>query len=59
PGYFPDLVPTDFHIFRSLQNSLAGKNLNNFRAIKRAVSSAFSDESEDFYERRITQVPRR
>ena len=29
PPYSPDLVPSDYFLFRSLQNSLNGKNFNN------------------------------
>ncbi|KOC63744.1 hypothetical protein WH47_02283, partial [Habropoda laboriosa] len=41
-GYFLNLVPIDFHIFRSLHNSLDGKNFNNFEAVKSAISSFFN-----------------
>ncbi|KOC67796.1 hypothetical protein WH47_12126 [Habropoda laboriosa] len=41
------LVPIDFHIFRLLQSSFDGKILNNFQAVKSAISF-FTDKSEDF-----------
>lgn len=49
PPYSLDLTPTDFHFFRSLQNSLDGKNLNNFEATKSTITYFFNDKSEDFY----------
>ncbi|KOC63024.1 hypothetical protein WH47_04447, partial [Habropoda laboriosa] len=50
---------TDFHTFRSLQNSVDGKNFNNFEAVRSAISSSFNDKSADLYERSITQRPQR
>ena len=34
PPYSPDLAPSDYFLFRSLQNSLNGKNFNNDDDIK-------------------------
>ncbi|KOC61443.1 hypothetical protein WH47_06300 [Habropoda laboriosa] len=39
----------DFHIFRSLQNSLNERNLNNFETMKSAIRPFFNNKSEDFY----------
>ena len=33
--YSPNIVPLDFHLFRSLQNSLNGKNFNSLEDYKR------------------------
>ena len=35
PPYSPDIAPSDFHLFRSLQNSLNGKNFNSLEYCKR------------------------
>ena len=35
PPYSPDIAPSDFHLFRSLQNSLNGKNVNSLEDCKR------------------------
>ena len=35
PPYSPDIAPLDFHLFRSLQNSLNGKNFNSLEDCKR------------------------
>jgi len=34
PSYSPDLAPSNYHLFRSLQNSLDEKNFPNLDAIK-------------------------
>jgi [histone H3]-lysine36 N-dimethyltransferase SETMAR len=33
PPYSPDLVPSDYHLFRSLQHFLKGKSFNNERKL--------------------------
>ncbi|XP_076375572.1 histone-lysine N-methyltransferase SETMAR-like [Megalopta genalis] len=40
--YSPDVVPTGFHLFRSLQNSLNGKNLNSKEAVKEHLERSFA-----------------
>ena len=34
PPYSPVLAPSDYYLFRSLQNSLNGKTLNDGEAVK-------------------------
>ncbi|KZC12008.1 Histone-lysine N-methyltransferase SETMAR [Dufourea novaeangliae] len=33
PVYSPDMVPSDYHLFRSLQNSLTGKTLDSNKGV--------------------------
>ena len=41
PPYSPDIVPSDFYLFRSLQNSFNGKNLNVLEDCKRHLEQFF------------------
>ena len=41
PPYSPDLAPSDYFLFRSLQNSLNDKNFNNDVDIKSLPNSVF------------------
>lgn len=59
PPYSPDLAPSDFHLFRSLQNSLNGKNLTSLEACKNHLDQFFVDKSQKFYERGIMKLPER
>ncbi|KOC64283.1 Histone-lysine N-methyltransferase SETMAR, partial [Habropoda laboriosa] len=59
PPYSPDLAPTDFHLFRALQNNSNGKNFKTFEDVKSAIDSFFSDKSQDFDKRGIVQLPQR
>ena len=38
----PDIATSDFHLFRSLQNSLNGKNLNSLEDCKRHLEQFFA-----------------
>ena len=51
PPYSPDLTQSDYYLFRSLQNSLNGKNRTWF--------SFFDDKDQKFYERGIMKLPKR
>ena len=59
PPYSPDLAPSDYFLFRSLQNSLNGKNFNNDDDVKSYLIQFFANKNQKFYERRIMMLPER
>ncbi|KAG6804544.1 Ammar1 transposase [Apis mellifera caucasica] len=58
PPYSPDLAPSDYFLFQSLQNSLNGKNFNNDDDIKSYLIQFFA-KNQKFYERGIMMLPER
>ena len=59
PPYSPDLASSDYFLFRSLQNSLNGKNFNNDDDIKLYLIQFFANKNQKFYERGIMMLPER
>ena len=59
PPYSPDLAPSDYFLFRSLQNSLNDKNFNNDDDIKSYLIQFFANKNQKFYERGIMMLHKR
>ena len=59
PPYSPDLAPSDYYLFRSLQNSLNSKTFNDDEDVKSYLVQFFDDRYQKFYERRIMKLPER
>ena len=57
PPYSPGLAPSDYYLFRTLQNSLNGKTFNDDEAVKSHLVQFFADKDEKFYERGIMKLP--
>ncbi|XP_046836128.1 histone-lysine N-methyltransferase SETMAR-like [Vespa crabro] len=56
PAFSPDIAPSDYHLFRSLQNFLLGKHFNNEECLKNALTEFFKSKSQEFYNRGIKSV---
>jgi len=49
PPYSLDLAPSDYYLFRSLQNSLSGVKLISKEACENHLSQFFAQKSQKFY----------
>ena len=57
--YSPDIAPSNFHLFQSLQNSLNGKNFNSLEDCKRYLEQFFAQLDKKFGEDGIMKLPKK
>ena len=57
PLYSPDIAPSDFHLFWSLQNYLNEKNFNSLEDCKRHLEKFFAQKDKKFWEDGIMKLP--
>ena len=55
--YSPDIAPSHFHLFWSLQNSLNGKKFNSLEDYKRHLEQFFAQKDKKFWEDGIMKLP--
>ena len=53
PPYSPDIAPSDYHLFRSLQHHLIGKKFNQKNDIKNDLQQFFDNKPVRFYRKGI------
>ncbi|KAF2352919.1 hypothetical protein FHG87_016325 [Trinorchestia longiramus] len=59
PPYSPDLAPSDFHLFCSLQNSLKGKEFDSDEDVKSFLDIFFTKKEPTFFKQEIKNLPNR
>lgn len=59
PPYSPDIAPSDFHLFRSMEHSLKNLNFKNADDVRTRLESYFSSKDTEFYGRGIETLPTR
>ena len=49
PPYSPDLAPSDYHMFRSLKDSLRGQKFDSDEEVIHAINSWFEQQDKNFF----------
>ena len=57
PAYSPDLAPSDYHLFRSMERFFREKQYVDLENIKKDVGQFFDLKPVSFYQRGIQQLP--
>ena len=55
----PDIAPTDFYLFRSMQNFLDGKEFENDEEVKSAIFTFFASKPQSFFQNAMSALVKR
>jgi len=58
PPYSPDMAPSDYYMFRSMEHSLCGKNFANLNDIQNHIDDFFAPKPGVFLQNRYRKVTR-
>lgn len=58
-AYSPDLAPSDFHLFRSMQHTLSGQQFTKVEDIKKCIDDFIASKPRSFFRSGIRNLPDR
>lgn len=56
PPYSPDISPSDFHLFKSMEHFLRGKQFTELEEVKAALQEYFASKNESFFKKGIQSL---
>lgn len=59
PPYSPDIAPSDYHLFRSMEHYLRNKNFENRSDLNSGLATFFASKDANFYKRGIFNLVKR
>lgn len=59
PPYSPDLSPSDYHLFKSLEHHLRNRRFANIEAVRTSLTDFFEFKDDQFWNRGIDLLPER
>ena len=59
PPYSPDIAPSDFHLFRSMEHSLRNTNFRNVDDVRVHLETYFTSKPTEFYKQGINTLSER
>ena len=57
PAYSPDLAPSDYHLFRSMQHALEDTHFHNYSEVENWVAEWIDSKDRPFFRRGIQLLP--
>ena len=55
--YSPEIVPSDYYLFRLMSHALAEERFQSFEDIKKWVDSWIASKDEEFFRNGIRELP--
>ena len=57
--YSPDLAPSEYYLFRSMQHGLSEQHSSSYEEVKNWIDEWLASKEERWYWERIHQLPKR